>query len=165
MDEHNPYQAPETVKAPPRQRRTGELAPRGARLIASMIDFVLMTIAATPLFVIGYLNGWVTGDDSAREGLIMTAAFLFGYVVLNGWTLHSRAQTLGKLMLDIRIQRIDGSHPGLTRLLVHRTLLPNLISLLPFIGIVVSIVGVLMIFRRDRRCMHDFLAGTRVVHA
>jgi uncharacterized RDD family membrane protein YckC len=33
------------------------------------------------------------------------------------------------------------------------------------IGPVLALVDVLLIFRNDRRCGHDLIAGTRVVHA
>jgi uncharacterized RDD family membrane protein YckC len=37
------------------------------------------------------------------------------------------------------------------------------VGVLPFVGPLLSIVNVLLIFRDDRRCGHDLIAGTRVV--
>ena len=39
----------------------------------------------------------------------------------------------------------------------------QLVGNIPFIGPLLGIVNVLLIFRADRRCGHDLIAGTRVV--
>ena len=40
-----------------------------------------------------------------------------------------------------------------------------IITAVPFVGPLVGLIGILFIFRDDRRCLHDHLAGTRVVQA
>ncbi len=44
-----------------------------------------------------------------------------------------------------------------------RYFLPTLISQVPFIGGIFGLVNALFIFGAERRCLHDRLAGTRVV--
>jgi uncharacterized RDD family membrane protein YckC len=48
-------------------------------------------------------------------------------------------------------------------LLGLRYLPVQLITNVPLAGPVLNLVNVLMIFRGDRRCGHDLIAGTRVV--
>jgi uncharacterized RDD family membrane protein YckC len=44
-----------------------------------------------------------------------------------------------------------------------RSLLPIFVLFLPHVGPFLLIADVLLIFRSDRRCLHDFIADTRVV--
>jgi uncharacterized RDD family membrane protein YckC len=37
------------------------------------------------------------------------------------------------------------------------------VSLIPFVGAFLILIDLLSIFRSDQRCIHDWLAGTRVV--
>ena len=41
----------------------------------------------------------------------------------------------------------------------------QVVSMIPLVGVLLVWVDILMIFRRDRRCAHDLVAGTRVVKA
>ncbi len=75
-----------------------------------------------------------------------------------------RGQTLGKMALGVRIvRRTDGSNPGFWRTVLVRNVVPSLIGLLPFFGPLFSLIDLLSIFGEERRCLHDYLAGTRVV--
>jgi uncharacterized RDD family membrane protein YckC len=44
-----------------------------------------------------------------------------------------------------------------------RWLVPYLMTLIPFAGLVLALLDVLFIFRDDQRCLHDLLADTKVV--
>ena len=46
-----------------------------------------------------------------------------------------------------------------------RGFLPGLIGAIPLVGTVFSLVNICFIFREDRRCIHDLMAGTHVVEA
>ena len=69
-------------------------------------------------------------------------------------------QTLGKRAVRIRIVRMDtGENGGFVTNVMMRTVLSWILSMIPFYGLVDTI----FIFRPDRRCVHDHIAGTRVV--
>jgi uncharacterized RDD family membrane protein YckC len=73
----------------------------------------------------------------------------------NGWS-------IGKRLLGIRIVDLRGQRVGLSRIFWMRMFLPFLAQQL--CGLV-SLVDALMIFARDRRCLHDHMAGTIVIRA
>ena len=50
-------------------------------------------------------------------------------------------------------------------LLGRRYLFANGVGMIPFIGGLISIVNICFIFRGDKRCLHDLVAGTQVVNA
>jgi uncharacterized RDD family membrane protein YckC len=46
-----------------------------------------------------------------------------------------------------------------------RAILGGIIGAIPYLGGIYGLVDALFIFRDDRRCVHDHIAGTRVVKA
>lgn len=161
------------------ERSDGEaLADRGTRLVAAIIDGILVMCITLPIqLATGYLQ--MVAAQKTPPLLLEFAINLSGaaaLLVLHGWMLTGRGQSIGKRMLGIQI--VDHRDKGLlpfTRVILTRALwlLPlSLISIfLPFavkgiLGFVivgVSIVDSLLIFGEARRCLHDSLAGSIVV--
>ena len=71
--------------------------------------------------------------------------------------------SLGKQWLGLRIVRVDGSRATFVRAVLLRMLLPWLLAWIPFVGWFLLPVDWLVIFREDCRCLHDLIAGTKVV--
>ena len=91
-------------------------------------------------------------------------AYLVIFMVINGYLLVTKGQTLGKLALGIRI--VDAASNGAAtavKLLGLRYVLVLLVMAIPIIGQLLGLADALFIFRSDRRCVHDLLAGTKVV--
>ena len=61
------------------------------------------------------------------------------------------------------IAKMDGSKPAVRDLVVKRYGFVTLISLIPFVGTILTWGDILIIFRKDRRCLHDLVAGTQVL--
>ena len=72
-------------------------------------------------------------------------------------------QTWGKKLLSLKIVDLQGNKPSLADLLLKRYLPTHAIANLPCLGLIYVLVDSLMIFRADQRCVHDLIAGTRVV--
>jgi hypothetical protein len=71
-------------------------------------------------------------------------------------------QTIGKMAMRIRVINVsDGQNGGFFPNVAVRAALPGIISILT-LGIF-SLIDCLYIFRKDRRCLHDLMAGTTVV--
>ena len=69
-------------------------------------------------------------------------------------------KTVGKLLTFTRIVTCEGKVPGVFRGVLLRSWLNALISaFIPFYGI----IDILFIFGNSQRCLHDYIAGTRVV--
>ena len=161
-------------------------AERGTRLWAASIDGLLISIPLLPVMVVGMYYGVQTqmgivragaGDNATRLPSIGAAeltVFLAGAAVLGllgalgiavyQWVLISRTgQSLGKKWTGIRIERIDGSRVDFGSGVFLRNWLPKLIGAVPYLGAIFHMIDCLFIFRDDRRCIHDHIAGTRVV--
>jgi uncharacterized RDD family membrane protein YckC len=78
--------------------------------------------------------------------------------------LSLRGQTLGKALMSVRVvDHDDGRNPGFVRVILLRQLLPGVITALPCLGKVFWLADCLCIFGEERRCLHDIIAGTKVV--
>lgn len=143
---------------------TGDLAGRGRRFAATAIDFVLVpSLAILLMLVTGALED---AEDYANYPVMRALLLgLVSYLMLNGWLLWQRGQTVGKAIMGIRIVSTrTGARAPLWRLLVLRgpffaTLYG--IVLLPFAAL--PVIDQLLIFTRPRRCGHDWIAGTSVI--
>lgn len=97
-------------------------------------------------------------------GLAATVVLLAIQIV---W-LTQRGQTIGKRVVGIRIvligkdsetQKEPLQNGGFVVNVLKRGLITGLLNLVPFFFLVDS----LFIYREDRRCIHDFIAGTCVI--
>ncbi|HEY1708725.1 MAG TPA: RDD family protein [Rhizomicrobium sp.] len=142
------------------------LAGRGRRFVATLIDAILVPVVAILLMLVtGVLEHASDWSESAMPFARMFGLGLASYILLNLWLLWSRGQTLGKAIMGIAIVLAKtGVKAPLWRLFIRGLFFPTLylIVLVPFIALIPAIDQVL-IFRRDRRCIHDWVCGTAVV--
>ncbi|MGD8926090.1 MAG: RDD family protein [Thioalkalispiraceae bacterium] len=160
----NPYQTPESdITATNISYNEGELAGRGTRLGAYILDVLFSLIAVAPMFIMLAVKG-----NSDQGFMIAITVMVIGLIILlsiNIYYLYQNGQTIGKRLLGIKIIRNDGDRASLPRLLFLRMFLVNLIGNIPYIGMVFVLVDPLFIFRADRRCIHDLIADTKVIVA
>jgi uncharacterized RDD family membrane protein YckC len=174
----NPYAPPRAdVGDLPIDGTAADLASRWQRLGAAFVDMLPMLAALIPLFI-GVFTKELSGQPIAdAEGLNPLTSFLavgplgvaslvlMGAVLATQWTLLGvRGQTLGKMVAQIRVVKLDGSRATFLRAVVFRYW--------PFFGLnlvfgnagsAVGLLDTLLVFRRDKRCLHDLIAGTKVV--
>jgi uncharacterized RDD family membrane protein YckC len=148
------------------QAGSGTLAGRGSRLVATLIDAVCQGAVFALLVLLTPLT-WTPPDrDHVFATLLVNGAVGFViFLVLQGFLLATRGQTVGKTLLKLRIVRSDGSPASLARLVGLRYLPTMVITLLPVLGGLYALIDSLLIFRESRRCLHDTIADTIVVKA
>ncbi|HSX59453.1 MAG TPA: RDD family protein [Tahibacter sp.] len=148
----------------------GDLASRWVRLGAALLDGLIMMVVILP---IQWFGGFLPAAMNAAQNgyslpfgtlLLWSLIGLVVFVAIQGWPLHQSGQTWGKRAVSIRITDLDGNKPPLLRLLGLRYLPMQAASLVPVVGPLVGFINPLFIFRQDRRCLHDLIAGTRVVN-
>jgi uncharacterized RDD family membrane protein YckC len=145
----------------------GPPADRIKRLVATVLDGVILGITAGLAFGMGFFTGagfhWGVG---LLSGFGFMSLVWLGMLVGQCYLLAVRGQTIGKIVMGLRIVRFeDGGNPGFVKAVLMRTFLWALITAIPVVGTLIGFVGILFIFRDDQRCLHDHLAGTRVVNA
>ncbi len=108
--------------------------------------------------------------ESIASGVIWIYAGLGVMMAIQCIFLALRGQNIGKLIAGVRVvNALDGSPAGFVRGALLRFVLPVcvifLLNLLFPLGLLFLITDYCFMFRADRRCLHDLLAGTKVVKA
>ena len=149
------------------------------RFLAFVIDVFLIAILLT--FFMQYLGLGVdpgpTMDMQAAQAelmkkldalpdsqkILLTFSPIICFFVLHGYLLYERGQTIGKKIMGIAIVTLSNQKPAFFPLIGQRYFSQWLMGMLPYIGIPLRLLDVLMIFRGDKRCLHDLIAGTKVI--
>ncbi|MCY3883892.1 MAG: RDD family protein [Gammaproteobacteria bacterium] len=182
--EANPYAAPTSDLLPDATSREGtEVASRLKRLGAVVLDLVILGGSQIlTLFLIGLVIGrnligeafstaeseeleWFATnllDGSVYLGLAIDAAV---FLIINGYLLATRGQSIGKLFMNIAIVSEDTRQvQPIGKLLILRYFpIYALQVVMYFLYSLVFILDALFIFRDDRRTFHDIMAGTTVI--
>ncbi len=142
-----------------------KLASRSKRLLGAVIDSLICFLVSFPLFWLGGVfkrletNPYLTFG----EHFLLFLAGLAVFMAVNGYLLARDGQTVAKRLLKMRIVDLEGKLLPFPRLFIYRYLFLGLLGLIPFFGGLLGLVDALFIFRSDRRCLHDHLAGTIVI--
>jgi uncharacterized RDD family membrane protein YckC len=144
-------------------------ADRGTRLAAVMLDG-LMSLPGAVMFVVPVVmmragGGSKTPGIVGGIAMVVASLYFLAFLVYQVYLLSTRGQTLGKRWMKIKVIKLDGSNPGFVGAVLLRIIVNGVISVVPYLGGIYGLVDSLFIFREDRRCVHDLIAGTRVVVA
>ncbi len=169
MDDHaqnNPFAPPRTLVADVAITEGVELATRTSRFCAALIDALLAIALSIAVMLPMYgSNYYVLMAGSKLAVLAGTLIYVAIFYAIEGWFLYQRSQSVGKIVMGLRIVRTDGNAASFGRAFGLRLFLFGLLGRIPFVGPLVGFVDALFIFGESRRCLHDRLADTIVVTA
>lgn len=151
------------------------LAGRGRRLAATGIDHVCAylcmlpgLIKIFPLLTDVLVKAAETNQEPDPELVLrlmidsftITLLPLLVLGIVQMALLSARGQTIGKILCKIRVVRTSGERAGFVHAFLLRTVVMGLVTGIPVVGGFIALADPLFIFREDRRCIHDLLAGT-----
>jgi len=156
--------------------QAGLLADSVPRLFAAVVDLCLVFIIDLGILyfigrfynesLVNFLMGR-TPDISKTLLFSIMLIFLLGgvltYLVLNCYLLHRRGQTLGKAMMRIRIVDMHGEALPCWHIVLKRFLPYWAVLFIPVIGEFLFVLDVIPALLPKRRCIHDLIAGTKVI--
>lgn len=141
-----------------------ELAGRWTRLGAVLIDGIISIVISIPIMIyLGVFDQIEQGPISLGLTLKLSLLGFVIFLIVHAYLLSNYGQTVGKKLLDIKIVDLNGNKPEFNSLIAKRYLPIWVVSLIPIIGQILPLIDALFIFRKDKRCIHDLIAGTRVV--
>lgn len=143
------------------------LASLWMRLAGALIDGLISLAIIFPLmYLLGYWDRAMEGTQSLGDAVELGLLGIFTFLALHGYLLARYGQTIGKRLVKTRIVSVrDDRILPFWRVISLRYVPIWLVSQIPLLGGVLTLVDVLFIFRSDRRCVHDLIAGTKVVNA
>lgn len=164
MASDNPYASPD-AEVEVDDSVQSELAGRWRRLGGSLIDGILLMIVWFPIMMVaGIWDRMMDVQATFSDTLVSTVLGIGLFLLLNGYLLMTSGQTLAKRTLGMRIVSVaDDKILPIGKLIVLRYLPQWVLAQLPVVGGFVGLVDSLFIFGEERRCAHDYIAGTKVV--
>jgi len=166
--------------------QTKVLASLGQRFGAKMIDWLLLLLPVYVLLIAimdatfeakilalredptAMMEALKMQTTQALEAGNQTVFAMYGVIsalmIANVVLLTLRGQSIGKLLTGIKIVRAqDQSRAGFVKAVMLRWFLFAVINSIQFIGLPLMLGDFLLIFRSDRRCLHDLVSDTVVV--
>ncbi len=162
----NPYSAPRPgssarTPSPVLGIPTEVLASRSSRLAALIIDYLGLLVVSVPGLA-GFLIMESTGTASANMNFV-SLAFVLGlgaFGAMQAFYIVRDGQTVGKKLMKIRIvDYMDSQVPAWPRLLVMRYGVNMALRQVPFY----YFIDAFFIFGEEQRCLHDYIARTKVI--
>jgi uncharacterized RDD family membrane protein YckC len=161
----------------------GELADRGTRLGAYLLDILLLGIAYAPALA-GALPRLQAAIIAAGRSptsidrmeiyrayyvgnpyILYTAVLFLIWAVITILWVARNGQSIGKRICGIKVVRTNGEKASFWRIFLLRNVVNAVPSFIPIVSYVYWLVDVLMIFGESRQCLHDRIASTIVVKA
>ena len=170
--DYNPYAPTNEVSDDPfTTAHLGQppLATRGERFAGAFIDGILNLIAVFAVVAALAFIGINIESDETLTGSVASAVIggLVGFAVflaLHGYLLATQGRTVGKLLVKTQIVDRDTNQiQPFGPLLLKRYAWLWLVASIPFFGGIVGLIDALLIFRENRACLHDDIAGTKVI--
>lgn len=132
-----------------------------SRIFACLID---LSIGVLALLLVYFTLPKSAANPLSIVGVFVSLAVLLGVIVYQAVSLSSTGQTVGKRVMRLRVVNIYGnSNPGFIKAVLMRWWLPSLVYLIPYLGWAFWLADGLFVLKKDRRCLHDLMAGTMVV--
>lgn len=143
------------------------LASRWNRLFGAIIDGIISLLVAIPLmFLFGMWDAIKTGVEPPFMTTLGSAIVSFIlFIAIHGHFLRVNGQTIGKKLVGTKIVGVDNAQADFNTVILKRYLPITAVSVVPIAGQFLPLIDVLFIFRGDKRCVHDLIAGTKVVNA
>jgi uncharacterized RDD family membrane protein YckC len=170
----NPYAPPKSdvnvgTQAPAVE---GKLAERGTRFFSQMVDGLILLVVLVPALIAGMQNGVFRGGGptvlfraftAGATGAVSGLAWL-GLVLFQAYLVTTTGQSIAKRWFRIKIVKLDGSPVNFVSGVLLRSWLLAVLQQIPGINMFAGLLDALFIFRQDRRCIHDLIAGTKVIN-
>lgn len=169
-DPFNPYAAPDTSGFAMENSANGPpLATLGQRFGGAFIDGLLMLPLIAVVFYLTLNTAVVTPAGAQPEvpflvTLMIVPISIAWFLILHGYLLATKGQTIGKMAVGTQI--VDAQTGALVPLLplfLKRNISMQLLAMIPIVGNFIALIDALMIFRSSRKCLHDDIAGTKVI--
>jgi uncharacterized RDD family membrane protein YckC len=135
----------------------------GDRILAGLVDGLMWMLSLLPAWfcLTLYYSGTVRDWTSLKWAIVFPIVTAISCFVIQGWMQAVRGQSIGKSLLRLRVvpSTSDDEPPGFVSGVIVRWLL----MWLSYLIIIPAVVDFFFLFRDDRRCLHDYLADTRVI--
>lgn len=160
----DPYRPPAAQLIPGFSADLGaDNASRGQRFAGAIVDNLLQVAAMLPGIVALIALGEDGNEPLVAMGLMLVGALAIS--IYQWYLVATTGQSLAKRWLGMKVVKVDGSDVDFVSGVVMRSWVPGFITaVLNAITGFGGAIDALFIFGREHRCLHDYIAGTRVIN-
>jgi uncharacterized RDD family membrane protein YckC len=101
--------------------------------------------------------------DSGIATFVLVTVLTGGLLIYQWHLIATTGRSLGKRWCHIKIVKMDGEQVDFVSGVVLRSWLPGLLGLVPGLGSLFALLDAGFVLRVERRCLHDYVAGTKVI--
>ena len=139
---------------------TGEYEPHGHRILAYLIDVLVMFIPNLVLeFAVGFVLGLILGNSEATKGIIYIAYCVVGFLVIAGYEGLTHCNTVGKRTMKLAV--VFDDIPQGTEIPFDRAMKRGAAKWLS--GAICGIGLLMAFFSQTHQALHDQLCKCQVV--
>lgn len=163
---HNPYAAPVSDAAPSWQMGMddhGILASRGSRFAGSLLDGLIYTVVALPIFFLTMDFDTMGSEPDVFDIYAKIGIPILLVAIVQWYLISTTGQSLAKKMLGMKIIKTTGEEVNFVSGVLLRSWVPAFIGWIPMVGGFFGLVDALYIFGAEHQCIHDKIAGTKVI--
>ena len=165
----NPYAPPQAEVRDTVAQGEAELAGRGERLGAAILDGLIGgVVVGAPLFIGADFDAISAGglwNAFSSTGMILAGIGALILIGITAYLVYKNGQTIGKKIVGIKVVRSDFSRASVARIFWLRNFVNGIPGAIPYLGNVYGLVDHLFIFGERRQCVHDKIADTVVIKA
>lgn len=143
------------------------LATPGSRILATLVDGLMFMVCIGIGLGIMFLVGMIMGDAN-EDTVSIIVMVVMGTCVLIPWIINvvlisKSGQTVGKKTLGIQMRNKETGQPaGFTDGFLMRSVVFGFVTNIPFVGFLVAIADIIMLFPEGHETIHDRIAKTIV---
>ena len=162
--QYQPYNQgdPSPYGQPPGGMVELEIASAWQRLGAWIVDLLILVGVAILAGIVGEILDPAEISEGALAGAFGAIA-AFGCLAVGLFLVATRGQTPGKIALNIKIVRTDGTDAGWSGMLLREIVGKYIPSFIPIVNFIWLLSYVWIIFDANRQGWHDKIASTYVV--
>ncbi|MEB4887700.1 RDD family protein [Priestia megaterium] len=123
------------------------------RLLGNLLDGIIVSIS---LGLIGFL---ITGDFDGDDPITSLIGFIYAVAAPILWY----GYTIGKRIVGVRIAKVNGKKLEIGAMLLRVLVAGIVYGITLGIALIVSVF--MVVFRKDKRSLHDMMAGTYVTYS
>jgi uncharacterized RDD family membrane protein YckC len=166
----NPYAPPQAEVRDTVAHDEAELAGRGERFGAAVLDGIVVAVLIGAPLMIGADFGALAAGNYAGAfsgaGSALAGVGVLVWLGITAYLVNKNGQTIGKKLVGIKVVRSDFSRASLGRIFWLRNFVNGIPGMIPLVGNFYGLVDHVFIFVGERRqCVHDKIADTVVVKA
>ena len=145
------------------------LANRGRRLVARIIDALLIGVPVTLIMnaIVGWVDYTSTSNSETGKQATVSGVTMLAYLIYEGLMLSRNGQTVGKMAMKVRVAMLSNGAVPTPQAAWVRAAVYTLPEIVPCCGFLFWLVNVLWCTwdKPYQQCLHDKAAKTVVVSA